>query len=293
MSETAPRLPPVNDAQPGQIRPQAPGLSIAIVTWRTDPEQFTEVLASIERAARVLCQQRPAAAPVSLNILDNSGQAERLRRLTARLDSCLQVSVDDTGANLGYGRAHNLALAASTAPCHLILNPDVLLDDEALLQGLNFLEQNPGAVALSPDAIDGTGRQLYLCKTYPSLLDLALRAFAPRWLQRRFDTRLARYENRALVDAQHGGEVQLISGCFMLCRTAALRAAGGFDERYFLYFEDFALSLALGKQGRLLYVPDCRIVHYGGAAGRKGLRHILYFSSSALKFFCRHGWKLA
>jgi GT2 family glycosyltransferase len=272
---------------------QPPCLSIAIVTWRSDPEQFAEVLASVERAADFLGLLRPMALPVTLHILDNSGQAERWRRLTARRDSgSLQILVEDTGANLGYGSAHNRAIAATTAPFHLILNPDVLLDEEALVQGLACLEQDAGIAALSPDAVDGAGHQLYLCKHYPSLLDLALRGFAPRWLQQRFAARLARYENRVMVESQLSSEVQLISGCFMLCRTVALRAAGGFDERYFLYFEDFALSLALGRQGRLLYAPACRIVHYGGAAGSKGLRHLGYFTASALKFLFRHGWKL-
>jgi GT2 family glycosyltransferase len=78
----------------------------------------------------------------------------------------------------------------------------------------------------------------------------------------------------------------------MFCRAAALREAGGFDPAFFLYFEDFSLSLELRKLGRLMYVPACRITHYGGQAGRKGLRHVLLFARSAFTFYRQYGWKL-
>lgn len=76
----------------------------------------------------------------------------------------------------------------------------------------------------------------------------------------------------------------IVSGCFMLFRTDALKALGGFDERYFLYFEDFDLSLRAQKLGRVVYYPGVRIQHYGGGAGRKGWRHIKMFLRSALTF---------
>src|SRR5690606_33631475 len=97
-----------------------------------------------------------------------------------------------------------------------------------------------------------------------------LRGFAPAFLKSRFNTRLAAYENRAVVDADVTAPVDLISGCFMLCRTAALQKVGGFNSAFFLYFEDFALSLELAKIGTLLYLPASKIVHFGGDAGKKG-----------------------
>jgi len=269
-----------------------PALGISIVTYHADPVLLAELLHSLERAVALL-RARNHETTVALTLIDNSDTAIQLHSLCARLDPAITTSIISPGRNLGYGRAHNLAITTAIAPYHLILNPDVLLDEEVLLQGLDYLDAHPDLAALSPDAVDGGGRQLYLCKTYPALLDLLLRGFAPAWLQQRFARRLQRYECRALVDAQQPAAVDLISGCFMLCRTALLQQVGGFDSRFFLYFEDFALSLALGKLGRLVYNPACRIVHYGGHAGRKGLRHVGYFASSALKFFNRHGWKLA
>ena len=79
----------------------------------------------------------------------------------------------------------------------------------------------------------------------------------------------------------------------MLVRASKLHEVGGFNERYFLYFEDFDLSLKLARLGSIDYVPEMRIVHYGGGASRKGFRHITLFCKSAITFFMENGWKLA
>lgn len=265
-------------------------LHISIVTYQQDLGQFADVLKRLEAAILVL--QLARAAPVRLTIVDNSQDAERMRFLIEQLHPTITATVLGPPDNLGYGRAHNLALAESEADFHLIMNPDVLVDEDALLLGVEFLESHPDVAALSPDAIDGNGGQLYLCKTYPALWDLFLRGFAPEALKKLYTARLHRYENRRLVDSQQTADVDLISGCFMLCRSAALRQAGGFNADFFLYFEDFALSLELKKAGRLVYLPAIRIVHFGGKAGKKGLQHVLYFAESARKFFNLYGWKL-
>jgi hypothetical protein len=77
----------------------------------------------------------------------------------------------------------------------------------------------------------------------------------------------------------------------MLLRTAAVQAVGGFDDAFFLYFEDFDLSLRLGRQGRLVFDPAMAIVHHGGYAASKGRHHLKYFIQSGLRFFNRHGWR--
>ena len=72
---------------------------------------------------------------------------------------------------------------------------------------------------------------------------------------------------------------------------AVLREAGGFDPRFFLYFEDYDLSLRVARKTRIAYVPAVKVVHHGGHAARKGLRHIGLFVRGAATFFRLHGWK--
>jgi hypothetical protein len=70
-----------------------------------------------------------------------------------------------------------------------------------------------------------------------------------------------------------------------------LQKIGGFNEAFFLYFEDFSLSLELQKYGKLVYYPDCKIIHHGGNAAKKGFKHIRYFVESGLRFYQLYGWK--
>jgi GT2 family glycosyltransferase len=121
---------------------------------------------------------------------------------------------------------------------------------------------------------------------------LFLRGFAPRSLPRRFRAALDRYEMRDVVGDRFLDDVPLASGCFMLARTPLLAELGGFDPRFFMYFEDYDLSVRLSRRSRIAYVPEVRIVHAGGEASRKGLRHVRWFVSSAWRFFSRHGWRL-
>jgi GT2 family glycosyltransferase len=97
---------------------------------------------------------------------------------------------------------------------------------------------------------------------------------------------------RDLPEQEPSTDIPIISGCFMLFRTAALRSVGGFDEHYFLYFEDFDLCLRVHAEGTLAYLPSMHIVHLGGNSARKGLRHIVMFARSGLRFYCTHGWRL-
>ena len=87
-------------------------------------------------------------------------------------------------------------------------------------------------------------------------------------------------------------DVILVSGAFMLCRSDALRAVGGFDERYFLHFEDLDLSLRLAKLGRVVSDPEVTLIHHGGNSASRGLAHLRVFVRSGLRFFNTHGWRI-
>ena len=84
----------------------------------------------------------------------------------------------------------------------------------------------------------------------------------------------------------------MLSGSFMFCRRVPVAAIGGFSDTFFLFFEDFDLSVRAAQQAKLAYVTSVRIVHRGGHAARKGLRHIMLFVRSGVTFLRRHGWKL-
>jgi len=265
--------------------------SIAIVVHQPDMRQLYQTLQALDRAVGA------AAITASLMILDNTPVYERLapqqhQSLLERLTHIPHKEWRYLPENRGFGAAHNVALRASLAECHLILNPDLELAEDALQQGVGYLQSHPEVVLVAPRVTDEQGRQQYLCKRYPTVLALFLRAFAPQWLRDRQQPALAAYEARDLQsgDVAESGIV-IASGACMLCRTQALQAVDGFDERYFLYFEDFDLSLRLRGQGLLVFLPAMQAVHHGGHAARKGWRHIRWFMVSAGRVYQRFGWR--
>ena len=122
---------------------------------------------------------------------------------------------------------------------------------------------------------------------------LFLRGFAPGFLRRRFRAQIERYEMRDAIADRFVQGIPLASGCFMALRTELFRSLGGFDARYFMYFEDYDLSVRLARKATIAYAPAVRIVHRGGEAATKGARHVFWFMRSARQFFSRHGWKIA
>lgn len=273
-------------------------MGVSIVVYLPDLELLRRTLATLGNAVRVV-EQRLGLAPFAVWIVDNSPHSPELAK---RIDAVAREVLPEGGrarlemirgqGNVGYGRANNLALAKSAARYHLVLNPDVEIDEDALAEALEFMEQNPAVGLLAPQARQSSGEPLYLCKAYPAVLDFLVRGFAPRWLVNVFRQRIERYELRHLVTAGQPVDVPLVSGCFMFFRKSVLDQVGGFAPQYFLYLEDFDLSLRAGKVAKVAYVPAVRIVHHGGNAARKGLRHVRFFCSSALRFYRAHGWKL-
>lgn len=267
--------------------PDTGSLSISVVVYRLDRAELARTLQTLADGLH-----RLATVDVTLSLVDNSERSELAAALAelAAAAGFPDARIISGHGNVGYGAGHNRAIRASLAFAHLVLNPDIELDPEALRAGLKTLCED-GVVLVGAVGRDADGTPGYLSKRMPDVLTFLLRGFAPIWLKRRFDQRLAHYEYRDLP-ADRVSEVVLVSGAFMLCRTAALQAVAGFDERYFLHFEDLDLSLRLHTQGRVVSDPRVTLIHHGGHSARKGLRHILMFGRSAFRFFNTHGWRL-
>jgi hypothetical protein len=271
-------------------------LSVSIVVFRPDLEELADTLRSLGVAAE-RAREAGTLGRVGLWLIDNGGAVaagleDTLAAALGRFASWLSVGVLSSHGNVGYGRAHNLAITRTGTAYHLVLNPDVILESDALLEGLRYLESHSEVGLITPRVYDTTGGRQYLCKRYPSVTVLALRGFGPAFLRRRFARMLDRYEMRDLPDDAPTSPIPIASGCFMLCRRQPLAAIGGFSPEYFLYFEDFDLSLRFARQAAIAYVPAVRIRHAGGEAAGKGWAHRGMFVRSAFTFFRRHGWRL-
>jgi GT2 family glycosyltransferase len=267
-------------------------LTISIVTFFPDIPEFTHALTSLKIAINYLYQQMEIA--VQVTVVDNSVNQQIASKISQLLQSELMgiSHLVTPSVNIGYGQGHNLATEKGTGCWHLVMNADIELDEDALSAALTFLErpENQAVGLISPHCENSEGQRAYLCKRYPSVLDLALRGFAPIALRQLFQARLAEYECRDYTEQQSVEPITIVSGCFMFFRGDAWNAVNGFSSQYFLYFEDFDLCMRLYQAWSIAYVPSVRIVHHGGNAARKGFKHIVLFARSACCFFSTHGW---
>lgn len=265
-------------------------ISISCVVYHTESEVLHKTCTSLSEALRRL------TLLADFYLIDNFSANNQLvlNQLVSFFedDPYLRLHIVSGQGNVGYGAGNNLVIQQARSDYHLILNPDVILHSDTLGIGLQYLKEHPEVVMLAPDVWepDSSARQ-YLCKRYPSIIVLLVRLLRFPLLTKLFSAHLSRYEYRSFIDKGEVFQPTIISGCFMLCRTKALKVTAGFDKRFFLYFEDFDLSLQMAKQGKVIYLPQMKIQHYGGGAGRKGWRHVWMFCCSAWKFFNKHGWR--
>jgi len=193
------------------------------------------------------------------------------------------------GRNLGYGRAHNIAIRQSVrwkTPYHLVMNADVMIHAQDLDGLYHFMKTNPLVGSLMPRVTYPNGELQYLCKRLPSPLDVFGRRFLPEWLMRR---RNARYELRE-TGYDHPMNVPYLSGCFMLLRTEAVLKARLFDERYFMYPEDIDLTRTIHRNYLTLYYPAVTIVHDHARASYRDWQMTRIHIRELCKYFNKWGW---
>jgi GT2 family glycosyltransferase len=122
------------------------------------------------------------------------------------------------------------------------------------------------------------------------VLDLFLRRFLKDVRWQRLQNRMKKYE---MLDIGYDRiiDVPFVNGAFMFVRTSCLRAVGGFDSRYFLYFEDADLSREIQKTHRTVYYPFVSVTHYWERAAHKSTKAALILIANGIRFFNKWGWK--
>ena len=267
-----------------------PDLAVSVVLFHTPLDQLRTLIDTL-----VVAITKAGVERVEMVCVDHSeddGYAGQCHALFAGYDQgSLALTFLQLDVNRGYGAGHNHAMASVNSRVHLILNPDVELSPDSVSFALEAFADNEDIAVLAPIGFNQMGEPEYLAKAYPSVAVLGLRALAPKAARTFFDGSLARYEMRDREPTSTLRSITLVSGCCMWVRRSVFDRVGGFDESFFLYFEDYDLSLKMGAVGKLMEHRGIEIVHHGGQASRKGLSHVRWFVSGAFKFFRRWGWK--
>ena len=191
--------------------------------------------------------------------------------------------------NLGYGRAHNIALRESAyyrTELHLVMNSDIRVKAEDIDAMHDWMIANPQVGQMMPKVVNPDGSQQYLAKRLPSPLDVFGRRFLPEWMMAKCNER---YELRDL-DLTRPVNAPYLSGCFMLLRTKAAVEAGLFDERYFMYPEDIDLTRTIHRNWLTLYYPEWTIVHAHARSSYKNNHMLCIHIQNLCRYFNKWGW---
>lgn len=192
---------------------------------------------------------------LQLYLVDNhSPDGTGARLAAAHWDGAVEVLC--LPENVGFGSGHNAVLPKLTSRYHVVVNPDITLDTDAIACLCGYMDSHPEVVMATPRLLFPDGREQYTAKRRPSFLALAarqthlpfLRGVEARYLMR----------DRDLTKPQ---EIDFCTGCFFVIRTEAFRQMGGFDESYFMYVEDADLTRKAQAYGKVMYVPQTYVYH--------------------------------
>lgn len=201
------------------------------------------------------------------------------------------VFYEYTGENLGYGRAHNRGIEHAIrdgAEFHVVLNPDLSFDPSVIDVLADYARSHGDTVSLMPRIEYPDGSLQYLCKRLPTPMDLLFRRFFPeigpfRRANDRYTLKSSGYDKIL--------NPPCLSGCFMFLRVETLQKATlRFDERFFMYCEDFDLIRRLHRVGKTVYFPGVTVVHDHAQASYHSRKMLLLHIRSVCRYFGKYGW---
>lgn len=196
-----------------------------------------------------------------------------------------------TGKNLGYGAGNNIGLKKAIelgSNYHIVLNPDLRFEPEIINSLEQYADQHDDVVYILPKVVYPDGKIQYLCKLLPTPADLIFRRFLPKTKKviehnERYELRMSGYDK--IINPP------CLSGCFMFLRVETLKRHDlFFDERYFMYCEDFDLMRRLHKYGKTIFYPEVSIIHDHAQESYKNKKMLKLHIKSAIRYFNKFGW---
>lgn len=245
-------------------------VSIGIVTYNNESE-IQNLLVCIEKHTRHVAYQ--------IYICDNCSTDNTVAVIKRNFPNVILL---ENKVNNGFGCAHNQIIAQIESQYHVIINPDILITSDVIADLVAFLEQEHTIGVVTPKVLCADGSVQRLPKRNPKIKYLLARRINVAFLERyRKEYEMQDCDLSACID------IEFATGCFLFVRTNLLKKVGGFDERYFLYFEDADLTREIRKFARAVYNPTITVCHLWQRAGAKEFKYFLIQVCSMLKY----GWK--
>ena len=252
-------------------------ITASIVLYNTTAEQLSTVIDSYKPS-----ENR------RLFLIDNNKERNELYVKAAAVE---HISYIHNEKNFGYGAAHNIGIKAAIlekSDYHIVLNPDLKFEPEIIDKLIEYADENIDVVYMLPKVVYPNGDIQYLCKLLPTPADLIFRRFLPpigivKKVNDRYILKDTGYD--------HIMNPPCLSGCFMFMRTSALaKNQLFFDERFFMYCEDFDLMRRLHRIGKTVFYPYVQITHIHEKSSYKNRRMLFLHIKSACMYFNKYGW---
>jgi GT2 family glycosyltransferase len=251
-----------------------PELAVVIVNYNAGPE----LASALQSVADEIGSRGWEAVVVDNASIDGSSDLALVVAPHAR--------VVRNAVNVGFGRGVNQGVAASTAPVILVMNPDCRLEHGALAMMRAELEGRQRCAIVGPRVLDPDGSEQGSARGDP---DMLTGLFGRTGLLRNL-LPSSSVSRRNVVTNGQSATVDWVSGACMLVRRAAFDEVGGFDGRYFLYWEDADLCRRLRARGHeIRYVPTATAVHRVGHSSKTArAASIRAFHESAYLYYSTH-----
>lgn len=224
-----------------------------------------------------------------IKIFDNASDVEYQKKLKKYLTYPF-ISINFYPENKGFGFGHNQNLMNETGTA-IIFNPDIIIEENNLSALVDLLNSEQSLAMVAPKILNQDGSTQYLVRNRLDVFDFMLRFIPFKFVKKIFQRRLYNFECRNLPD-DRDSHVRMISGSFMVVDLAKFQEVSGFDERYFMYFEDNDLCRKMEAANyKILYTPRYTVTHLYERGAVKNQKLFRIFMSSMGKYFCKWGWK--
>ena len=254
-------------------------LDIIIVNWNAG-RQLKEAVQSIYK-----CHDKRLNSVI---IVDNHSTDDSLAELGSLGDSPCELTIIRNFENRGFAAACNQGSVLARGEYLLFLNPDTVLYERSLRVPLDYLEQqkNTDIGIASIQLFDQSGRIARSCGRFPTLQIFLAHCLGINRLAPFIEMNLFREE----WAHDHTDTVDHVIGAFYLIRRSVFESLRGFDERFFVYFEDMDLSLRAHKAGwHSVFLAEAQAFHGGGgSSGQVKAHRLFYWLRSRLFFAFKH-----
>ena len=251
-----------------------PDLDIVIVNYMS----AAHTLNCVEAARNVARHDGVSIQVVVINNGDDNAH------LSTDLTGDDVVLVDNT-INVGFGRACNQGAKLGCAPIILFLNPDVTLQPDSLKACVNDFDSIAleGTGIIGPEITDEKKRLVPSCSKLPTATDLFLRSIGAHTVFRNTG-----YPYLPLKAHKESGPVGQVMGAALFIRRSVFDVLGGFDERYYLYYEDVDLCARARDAGfASFYRRGARVIHIGRASSSQDTGRALALHASSRITYAR------